>query len=108
MISRDILSRPEASKELLELAKKLGQKIVHISIAQLPTVEDPALDGQSFLALVDFLPRAGELIRTENKKLCEVKRVLHVIRPFSPGGKTEAFGLFPTVFAVHKEEEAAS
>ncbi len=105
MISQDPLSRPVASPELVELSRRLGQKIVHISLATIPTLENPTPTGPSFLTMVDFLPRVGELIRTENGKLCKVVSVLHCIRPFAPEGRTEAFGLFPTVFALSCDEK---
>jgi len=105
LVGRDPLSRPEAPPELVALAKQLGQKIVHVSLARKPTADNPSLDGQSFLALVDFLPRTGDLIKTQDGKFCEVKNTLHIIRAFAPGGKTEAFGLFPTVFAILVEDD---
>jgi hypothetical protein len=94
LISTNPLERPAASPELLALAKELDQKIVHISLTIKPTPENPMIEGRSFLALMDFLPRVGDFIRTQNGKSCTVTRVLHLIRSFEPDGKAEAFGLF--------------
>src|SRR5689334_21085559 len=105
LVGRNPLSKPAATPELLELAKATGQKIIHVSLVVRSTVENPVIDGQSFLALADFIPREGELIRTQNGKFCKVTKILYEIRPFALDGKAEAFGLFPTVFATLDEKD---
>lgn len=103
MFSRDPDKPPKVTPELSQLVDQLGLKLVHVSL--LPTDRNPADGGSlSFMAMTDFLPRAGEYIRTQDNVLCEVKMVLHSVNPHPRNGKAAGFGLVPTVVAVRAEE----
>ena len=107
MISRDPLRKPDLPDEVIRLARERGQKLVIISLVERrPTVENPMIEGQSFWAVVDFLPRKDEYIRTQNGKVCKVTGVHHFITPYESEGKTAAFTLVPTVFALLNEKDA--
>jgi hypothetical protein len=101
MISKDPKKPPEMTPRLLELAEQLQRKIIHVIL------DRPQLgsgDGQSFYALVDFVPRIGESIRTQNGAFCKVIDVTHNVSPWPPGEAPEAFGLMVTLFAVLEQE----
>jgi hypothetical protein len=105
MISRDPDKTPHMTPELLALAERHDKKVIHVVIdPEGAKVGDNA--GLSFLALVDFVPRIGETIRTQNKKYCKVVDVLHGVAPYAPNGETEAFALITNVYAVMSHQEA--
>ncbi len=67
--------------------------------------EKPGEDGGlSFKAMTDFLPRAGEFIRTQDNILCEVRMVLHSVNEFPKDGQALGYGLVPTVVAIQVDE----
>jgi hypothetical protein len=58
-----------------------------------------------FWALVDFLPRIDEFIRTQDGKYCRVTLVCHSVRPFDLPEDVRAFMLVPWVAAVLDDNE---
>jgi hypothetical protein len=59
--------------------------------------------GISFLAVVEHLPRVGEIIQTQDKKWCRVKDVVHNVTPM--GDPPAGFMLVVTVMAVMIDPE---
>jgi len=96
---------------LVEYAQKSGQKLIHISVANKPPIEELmaegmlAIEGGAFWAAVDVIPRIGEFIRTQNGKLCKVTLVAHSVLPLDLSNDKRAFTLVPWVAAVLDENE---
>jgi len=89
---------------MLKLAAESEKKLVHVSIdPEGAKVGD--ITGLSFWALVDFVPRIGETIRTQNKKFCKVVAVFHGVVSDTPAGQTQAFIMVPTVYATMSKAE---
>src|SRR5262249_55020439 len=105
-------SVPPLPPGLVEYAQKSGQKLVHVSLANKPSIEQlvaegmSAIEGTPFWALLDFAPRVGEHIRTQNGKLCKITFVAHSVLPLDIGKKKRAFMLVPWVAAVLEEKQS--
>jgi hypothetical protein len=105
--------RPDVSPKMWEEAATLGKKLIHIGLAVNPTKEDldllgaTAIGGQSFWAMVDFVPQKGDIIRTSDGKLCEVRVVLHNVEKSKQIDGQPLFLIIPSVFAVLDENREA-
>ncbi len=103
-------SVPPIPPGLVEYAQKSGQKLIHVSLASKPPIEQlmaegmKAIEGGTFWAVADFTPRIGEFIRTQNGKLCKITFVAHSVLPLDVDGETRAFMLVPWVAAVLEEK----
>lgn len=99
---------PEA---LFDFARTQGMKLIHVSLINKPPkgqlIKDglKSVEGGGFWAAVHEVPKVGECVLTENKKLCDVVLVAHRIRkvPAPAAGHV----LIPTVFAVLDENDVA-
>jgi hypothetical protein len=106
-------SVPPIPPALIEYAQKSGQKLIHVSLANKPPIEKlmaegmSAIEGGAFWAVADFAPRIGEIIRTQNGKLCKITLVAHSVVSFDLDKTTKGFMLIPWVAAVLDEKESA-
>jgi len=104
-------SVPPIPRGLVEYAHKSGQRLIHVSLANKPPIEQLLAEGMSAIgggtlgAVADFAPRIGEFIRTQNGKLCKMAFVAHSVLPLDLGNETGAFLLVPWVAAVLEEEQ---
>lgn len=88
----------EPSDELIEKAESLGLRIVQV-ICSDPDKEQGS--GVTFNAMLSVMPRAGDLIVLENKRVCEVNRAYFTtIAERNASGKIESILLHPIIFAV--------
>lgn len=102
MISRDPAKLPVLTPELAELANRLGKTVVLVMLdPDGAKVDEPV--GLSFIALVDHVPRVGEIIRTQDKKRCRVTDVYHgVVKVHDP--VMDYFTMSVSVYAVSAPE----
>ena len=104
-------SVPPIPTGLADFADGAGQKLILVSLVNKPTNEQlmaegmAALEGGAFWSVVDFLPRIGEFVRTQNGKLCKITLVTHSVAPLDIGTGEQAFMLIPWVAAVLDESE---
>ena len=62
-----------------------------------------AIEGASFWVAADNVPRLGEFVLTQNKKLCEVTHVNHSVVPIDMSNGERIFTLVTYVAAVLDE-----
>ncbi|MFL5328645.1 MAG: hypothetical protein ACJ8C4_06995 [Gemmataceae bacterium] len=104
MISRDPSEVPDLSDELEQAARSTNKGIAHIICEPKDAkVNEPG--GVSFFALMDFLPRIGETILTQNKRRCRVVDVFHTVNPARKAGNQIGFSMIPIVIAELIDEE---
>ena len=97
LISRDGDKKPEATPEMIRVAKSLGLSLIQIMCDR----EGAALN---FYAMVEHVPRIGESIRTQDGKPCLVETVFHAVVPVNNElGEQVGFRLCPVVYAVLAE-----
>ena len=92
---------PEITREMLEEADQFRLHPVHVICDEAGAqVGDAA--GVSFIALVSFLPRAGDRITLTDGSTCEVKRTyFKVAQRNNDAGRIASIHLIPTLVA-HK------
>ena len=107
MVSYDSGEKPKVTPELLAFAKTMG--LVPLTIILVPPGAQPPDDvgGVSFVALVDYIPRIGEHIVSQDNQWCVVKQVVHKVWKYD-GVQTPAFSLAPSVFAEVLERPSES
>lgn len=98
MISRDPSKPPELDDEIVEAAKALNKGIINV-ICDRPGAQVDDAGALSFFAIVDFVPRIGEIIITQNKKRCRVKRIYYGISPVHQLDRQVALTLVPNIVA---------
>lgn len=105
LINFDPDDTPTVTDEMARLAAERGIHPVHV-ICDEPNAKVGDAGGVSFMALVSFIPRAGDRIVLEDGRRCEVRRVVYkVVTEKNAAGKAQCINLVPNVVAVLSEKE---
>lgn len=96
-VQRDPDKKPEVTEEMLRAAQRVGKKIVCVTLDP-PGAKVGDSGGVSFFALVDFLPRVGESLWTNEGQQCQVRYVDHKI--VNMHADPSVLLLMPNVYAV--------
>jgi len=99
MISRDPSKKLDLPQHLVSLSRQLNKGLVQIILE--PKDAKPGDEGGVELyALVDFLPRIGEIIMSQNNKRCRVADIFHdIISHHDASGKVAAYITLPIIIA---------
>ena len=97
-INYDDNGKPEATLEMVDLARMQNKFLIHIICEQDDV--DPEFLGVTFMALVDVIPRIGEHITIEDGSVCEVFWISHeqYVRK-NEDDSIHSIGLIPNVVA---------
>jgi hypothetical protein len=91
---------PKITSDFVKAAKQLNVQIAHI-VCDPPNAKPDDPGGVSFLAITPYLPRAGDHVRLEDGRRCEVKNVtFQVCVERDDEGKASAIVLMPNVTAI--------
>ena len=100
LVNRDPDGRPEVTPAMARRARDMGYHIVNVMCEE-PGAKVGDETGISFLALVPFLPRAGDRIALENGRSCQVVRAyFKVTKTVGADGAADSILLVPNVLAT--------
>ena len=86
MVTYDDDKVPDLPPEVIQLAAREDMKIVQVMLERAP-----GIGGANFVSLVDFLPRIGDTILTQDGQRCRVKEVIHRVRSQQAAGRNVLF-----------------
>jgi hypothetical protein len=100
LVNRDPKGKPLITEAMVLRAKEMGLQLAAIYCADTEVeIEDEM--GISFIALVPFLPRAGDRIALENGRVCEVQKAFFkIVQMRDTSGVADAILLVPNVLAI--------
>lgn len=107
MTSPDLVETLSLPPGLSDLAEENGLQVVHV-ICDWEKVDAGNSGGVSFFALVEFVPRIGETIVSQDGLRCRVRDVLHKVTSVHRQDVGDVFLLLTTVIAVVEGEQGKS